>query len=472
LSKRAASSGLDVYLTNRSKLNFHFRLILLSALAGIFLVGCSHRVWNQPLNQGIQIESYDFQTRARSNSEDIFIVLAFSGGGTRAAALSYGVLEKLAHTLVMVDGHQRRLLDEVDVITSVSGGSYTAAYYGLFGDKIFTEFSHRFLYQDWQSELLGLLTNPFNLMSLASSTYNRSDLVADHLNKTLFESKTFTDMSRKNLPFIIINAADINNLTTFSFTQPQFDFLCSDLSTYQVANAVMASSSVPGVFAPIALKNYADCDARGKRWIVDSLANEKQFTRQYAVARALSRYSDPARMPILRLSDGAVTDNLGVRGSMMSPVTQRGNVKDMAGAFTPAQLKSVKRVLVLVVNAGVYQEYDWSISGKEPSLLEMISASSDAALGVLNTETLVTARNEFLMWSDYVNSSRGPGETPVSLSFSTITFDQIDNLEERRMFNNLPTTFHLNPAQVDELRSLAGQLLDKSPDFQRFIEGF
>jgi hypothetical protein len=41
----------------------------------------------------------------------------------------------LRDTQVLVGGQQRRLLDEVDVITSVSGGSYTAAYYGLFGDR-------------------------------------------------------------------------------------------------------------------------------------------------------------------------------------------------------------------------------------------------------------------------------------------------------------------------------------------------
>jgi NTE family protein len=76
---------------------------------------------------------------------DVFLLLAFSGGGTRAAALSYGVLRELRDTRVVVRGQETRLLDEVDVITSVSGGSFTSAYYGLFGDRIFEDYEQRFL---------------------------------------------------------------------------------------------------------------------------------------------------------------------------------------------------------------------------------------------------------------------------------------------------------------------------------------
>ena len=64
---------------------------------------------------------------------------------TRAASLSYGVLEELARTEIEIHGTKRRLLDEVDMISSVSGGSFTAAYYALFGDRIFEYFEGCFL---------------------------------------------------------------------------------------------------------------------------------------------------------------------------------------------------------------------------------------------------------------------------------------------------------------------------------------
>lgn len=131
-------------------------LTLLACLIGASATGCAHQVWNSRLGEVDPAARYEFRNRLPENSEDLFVVLAFSGGGTRAASFSYGVLQTLRDTDITIDGTKRRLLDEVDVITSVSGGSYTAAYYGLFGDRIFSDFTRDFLYRDWQGELIGL----------------------------------------------------------------------------------------------------------------------------------------------------------------------------------------------------------------------------------------------------------------------------------------------------------------------------
>lgn len=444
------------------------RLLLLGLLLAA-LTGCATRTWNTRIKPVGVEDRYEFGTRFPHAIRDTFVVLAFSGGGTRAAAFSYGVLEKLRDTEVMAGGQRTPLLNLVDVITSVSGGSYTAAYYGLFGDRIFRDFRFRFLYRDWQGELLGLLWRPDHLLSIAGRHYSRSDLVAAYLDRTLLEGKTFADMSPAGLPMIILNASDLNNATTFSFIQQQFDFLCSDLSTYPVANAVMASAAVPGPFAPIALRNYPDCPQRHQSWVAQSLAHDDMLDRRYAVARALSRYDDPQQMPILRLVDGGVTDNLGVRGSMMSPVAQYGDVPNMAGAFTPEQLRRVRHVLVIVANAQVYAPYAWSMEGHTPGLADTLRASFDASLGILNTETVSLAKNGFLMWARHVSAMRPPGEPGVKVDFAVLTFNQIADPAERQRFNAMPTAFHLRSAQVDALRVLAGQLLGESPEFQSFL---
>src|SRR6476620_3157232 len=149
----------DVRLTNEWRINFpkpstprySFRLPKgiavmkpIRGLAGIAIllmgVGCS-TVTNQPFNQptadtnaGLTFDpaaAAGQQGRAAAvTRDDTIIGLAFSGGGTRAAAFSFGVLRGLDKT--SLKGHANAtLLDRVDFVSGVSGGSVLAAYFGL-----------------------------------------------------------------------------------------------------------------------------------------------------------------------------------------------------------------------------------------------------------------------------------------------------------------------------------------------------
>ena len=101
---------------------------------------------------------------------------AVSGGGTRAAAFSYGVLEELQRTEIVVDGQPRRLIDEVDMITGVSGGSFTALAYALNGDRLFSEYEDRFLKRDVQGALTERALNPLNWPEYLGGSAGRSEL--------------------------------------------------------------------------------------------------------------------------------------------------------------------------------------------------------------------------------------------------------------------------------------------------------
>ena len=465
-------------------------LRLLALWCGLaFLQGCAERVWNRPMatpavtsaqagaplndRRGSE-DPYDFRHRLpKSNSKELFVILAFSGGGIRASAFAYGMLEALRDTTIVINGKRRRLLDEVDVITSVSGGSYTAAYYGLFGDRIFKDFERKFLKRDIRSVLFRSLFTPKHAYSLVHPELNRGDLAAQWIGKNLFENKTFRDMSRGRLPFVIVNASDLNTGLTFSFIQQQFDFLCSNILDYPVASAVVASSAIPIVMGPITVRNYQqNCPERQRPWIDTALRNRNFKSREYQVARALKRYQNPKQLPLVRLMDGGITDNLAVRGSVLSPIAHYGDVPKMSGAFTSRSTRRLRTVLTIVVNAQVYQPYRWSTSGRHPNALQVLRSSFDAAIDILNTEAATLASLEMRRWIRRVNRGRRPGEPKVRSYFSLITLDQIQDPKRKRWFNAIPTSATISDEQVDQVRLLAGELLRQQPKFKRFLKRF
>ena len=144
------------------------RLVLAAILPAIVLCGCATVApVNVPVDRvgpetGYRIAKFLVRDRGPTNNPDALVLLAFSGGGTRAAALSYGVLEELRRTPIVVKGHQHSLLDEVDLIAGVSGGSFTALAYALYGERLFHEYQQRFLKRNVQGELIQRILNPTN----------------------------------------------------------------------------------------------------------------------------------------------------------------------------------------------------------------------------------------------------------------------------------------------------------------------
>jgi NTE family protein len=164
----------------------HWLAISVIALLG----GCATRPINPPITQVDPSTAYRFETRqAQVKNKDNLVVLAFSGGGTRAAAFSYGVLELLRRIeMVLPNGNKTRMLDEVDVVTGVSGGSFTALAYGLYGGKLFADYERRFLKRDVQGEIIERTLNPGNWGALLSEGWGRSELAAQLYDEILFDS--------------------------------------------------------------------------------------------------------------------------------------------------------------------------------------------------------------------------------------------------------------------------------------------
>jgi NTE family protein len=437
---------------------------LAAITAGLVVAtGCAHFPENQPLATWHPSRPVHAMS-APESSRDIFVVLAFSGGGTRAAALSYGVLEELRDTVVEIGSERRRLLDEVDLISGVSGGSFTAAYYGLFGDRIFEDFEEGFLRHNVQADLVRkVFLNPVNWFRLGSASFTRSDLAAEYYDEKFFSSKAIGDFGAVPGPAILINATDLVRGARFSFIQEQFDPICSDLLTYPVARAVAASSAVPGLLTPIRLRNYAGtCGYEQQEWVSNALASDRTGTRRYTQARVAASYVDPNAGASIFLMDGGVTDNLGIRGSFDS-VVRKGSLD---AVLTEAGYGGAHAILLVVVNAQTEPDLDLENTGNFfQSLALMAGITSGIQIRRFNFETLELVRTSFERWADRISS---PGH-PFSFHMTEVGFSHVRDPERRRVLNNLPTSFVLDDEAVDELRGTAREVLRNSENFQGFL---
>ncbi|WP_236848603.1 patatin-like phospholipase family protein [Candidatus Thiodictyon syntrophicum] len=264
----------------------------------LLLGGCATRPINPPITQTDSSAGYRWETRQpRDRNKENLVILAFSGGGTRAAAFSYGVLESLRRTEVVgPQGNKVRLLDAVDAITGVSGGSFTALAYGLYGDRLFDDYEQRFLKRDVQGEIVARTLSPSNWARLGSTAWGRSELAAELYDEVLFNGATFGDLDRGQGPLIVASATDISTGSRFVFSQRVFDVLCSDLNAVRLSRAAAASSAVPVVLSPVTINNYGGtCQSTTPEWVKPFLVSDhppRPAARAIRALQAEQRFRD------------------------------------------------------------------------------------------------------------------------------------------------------------------------------------
>ena len=444
----------------------------------LLISGCTaHYPVNEPINAIDHTGGYRPQlTQNESRSDTLFVGLAFSGGGTRAAAFSYGVLEALRDITIQWEGKERRLIDEVDTISSVSGGSFTAAYFGLFGDRIFEDFEEKFLKHDVEGYLKGVLWKPWTWFSLGSSFFGRSDYAADYYDEILFEGKTFADIISSKGPLIRINATEVSTGTQLSFMQNQFDHQCTELSTYSVSRAVAASSAVPVLFSSITVNNYAgSCGYQPPPWLDSVLNNPDRLSRRRHLAEKYIQWLDRETYPYLHLYDGGLTDNLGVR-PFINLLSLGGNAWEVAKSTGK---QGSKRLVFIIVNAQAEFKTHFSRSASPVPLLDTIMGATSIPLNEYTFETLVTVKSvmarfkkEFVEGRCADRASKGE-DTADCDDFKDhliiIDLDSIKEKERRERLKQLPTSFRLESEEVDALTNAAKTIINNSEEFQQFL---
>lgn len=427
---------------------------LLSSCASIY------KPQNQPISAIENQRGYRFTRDHAVDRGDHAVFLTFSGGGTRAAALSYGVLQELRDTRVDSGGKRLRLLDEVDSISSVSGGSFTAAYYGLFGDRIFRDYEDVFLRQSIQGTLIRQLLNPLYWWRSMFTAFDRTEMAVEYYDNHIFLGGTFGDIALGQRPYIEINATDLGGGQRFAFTQGMFDLICSDLGSFPLARAVTASSAVPVAFPPVVLQNHAGlCDTSHANRLRNIGAKQGLTGRKQELSKRLNAYRDRRSRPYIHLVDGGIADNLGLRALI--------DRMEAAGAemFIHGQTRVPKDVLIIMVNAEVNPERSIELSAEKPSVIDTVDAFSNAQIALYNQETkLLIAQKAREMESDL--RERG---LDVKFYLAPVSFESLEEKSLKTFFNNLPTSLELSDSEVEVLISTGRRLLRKAPEYRAFL---
>jgi NTE family protein len=280
-------------------------------LAFALAVGGCASVYNLPANQPMQsaMAMQNLGVAAAPPADDALLILSFSGGGTRAAAFSFGVLQELERSRA---GTKQSLLDRVDFVSGVSGGAITAAYFGLKNRAALADFRERFLLRNAE-ENLNTSVNLANIGRAFSGGVNASQFPR-WLDDNLFDGATFDTFSDGRRPRLWINASDIYNHTPFVFGPVAFDAMCSDVRSYKIADAVAASAAVPVAFAPVVLETFpGGCANPLPEWVERARKNHEAPPLLRSFAQATARYRDGS-MKYVKLLDGGLVDNYGLSG--------------------------------------------------------------------------------------------------------------------------------------------------------------
>jgi outer membrane protein OmpA-like peptidoglycan-associated protein len=471
------------------RLSVRFLACLLTLLP---LAGCVTNVPSNKVLSGTLDRPYDFKTwlekekerrdaekKGKSGEElqeiqkrhQNLVVMSFSGGGSRAAALAAGALAGLGE-------HQK----QIAIISSTSGGSVTAGFVAAEGVESLPKLDESFLSQGNMWHLVP------QLLPMVFTGENRSQAFARYLDQRLFASNspsfgTLALRWEQRRPFVVLNASDMSSGFNFVFTQRTFGALCSDLSQYPLTEAIAASAAVPVAMSPITLANHWNsdkCTASGEEydkyfeWAYERrYANLTRFVTARFLHSLRHTYEDSEKvagtpkepyrpMRFLHLLDGGLTDNLASRALLQA---FQGD--------TPEKLREigVKRLLLVQVNAkSESQDASRDSSSGSPGIWDMAKTS------VLNPIDVTTTLSSFLSkeyWTQligYDNTQTRSGEEILRFFPVEVDFDLIDRKQRdlQRRVNDIDTSWSLSPEQLRELKKVGQDLLATHPCFVAF----
>jgi NTE family protein len=280
-----------------------------------------------------------------------------------------------------------------------------------------------------------------------------------------------------------VGATELTGGARVVFLPQNFDIMCADLSSFKLSRAAAASSAVPVVLSPVTIDNYGGhCGYRMPSWLqafADQKTPPRPAGRILRRLQELEQMDDASEDRYFHLVDGAVSDNLGLRGVL--DFLEALEALRLAGKPTP--LDHVRRVTIFVVNSASSPSFAWNEEENSPAALSILVKAAGVPVDRYANESIELLRDIDARWtaqrairdSAAFDKKKDPDVAWVANAVNAdihaieVSFRVVSDKQERDYLNQLPTSFALPADAVDRLRAAAKKIILSSPDFQQML---
>ncbi len=464
-----------------------FWVVLCVLLAG----GCAGmHIENTPLQAGDG--NPDLRTIEPASPDRPVILMTFSGGGSRAAALAESVLRELSQTSYAAPDGLHVLTEDVKLISSVSGGSVTAAWFGLrrgpgHWDGDLDGLRNDFLTKDNMATLELDAVNPITWLGLVTGQITRIEAEEALFNARLYHDAPLAALNQPGKPYIVLNATDMAGGETFAMVPRRFDDVCSKYDLLPIATAVSASAAFPILLTPVAFRDYSDgCQGklRNDEWIRVDLSLPPYPPNPYTPYLNLAEYKDARysndlrhgpnpyrRIDYLYFLDGGLADNLGTR-SLRSALIASYDDAQVLRAINDGK---IRKLVVVVVNARSDPPNKLYQQPQQPGLVGQIQAVTSVPIdaNTANSETALSA-----LLGELAQAAAGAtGQAKfagmriygINVDYDQIPADTPAHIALRDMAKDVPTSWTLTAPQLEVTGEAGRFLLRQHPCYRALL---
>jgi NTE family protein len=463
---------------------------LLTALA--LLTGCGTEPTDYPLSPG---QANQAQAALDADPDHPLVVMSFSGGGSRAAALAAAVVARLNNLRYPTGGEMRPLSADIGVVSSVSGGSVYAADLALNGPGHAAGFMHRIQNYDGIGWLTRRALDPITWLSLQFAGQTRVGLLQEMIEDLLQTKATMAALNGPGKQLTLLNATDMVAEQVFTFDRTTLDDVCMDYDRVPVSLGVTASADVPIAFTPVLLRNdsYLPTGCPGQRnanlpyRVPLQVAGGPYVNLEtYRIARYRQSLRDesvrelgsddtvpPYRTPVyVRLVDGGVADNSGLT-ALRRALLNVGAPADI-GRLTAAG--KLRRLVIIAVNARADPPSPLDTSPDYTTILTMANSISGTLVDSASSGSAAVFQDFIKQLLDDRDRlvSGGQAQANFAVYPISIDFDQLPNTsaadrEVQKRVKSIATSWTLKPGDVALLDRVAGILLWRHPCFRALV---